>query len=184
MAEKLVECSGCKVKLINRHLGPVAVDECPACGGIWFTKDELRQAKDASDSDLNWLDFEIWKNDRRLVAQPSRGSCPACGRSTAALTCGHTGVSLDYCDACQGAWLERGDFARLIEALQNEVNSKSFSEYAKETLAEAKEIVLGEDSFLSEWKDLATVVRLMQYRLFVEHPEAVKAIMSIHRAVH
>ncbi len=51
----------------------------------------------------------------------------------------------------------------------------------KESLQEAREIVTGPESFLSEWKDFATVLRLMQYRLFVERPRLLGTIIAAQR---
>lgn len=183
MATKNVQCPSCHVQLVQRELGQVSVDECPECGGIWFEKGELDLAKDSVDEDLNWLDFKVWKSGE-LTADLTSSHCPSCGKRTMVLTCGETGVSVDYCDACQGSWLEKGEFEKLIAALEEEVNDLSFSDYAKESLREAGDVLADPKSALSEWKGLASVIRLMGYRLFVEHPKAVEAIMSVYRAAH
>lgn len=178
------KCPGCDVELVKRVHGNVDLDECPQCGGIWFEREDLEQAKNASDEDLNWLDFEVWRRGDSIASSDRDTACPSCGAPTVALVCGDTGVAVDYCEACEGAWLEKGDFAQIVDALENEVNSRSFPAFVRATLREAKEVLSGDESLASEWKDFATVVRLMQYRLFVEHPELVKALMSIHRAAH
>ncbi len=180
----MYNCPECSEPLRSKCFGAVTVDECPSCCGVWFEKGELEEAKDAVDADLNWLDFDVWKSGVNLASRQSARVCPACGVKMVGLTCGHTGVAVDYCHACDGAWLDQHQFHRIIEALQAEVNSKSFSGYVKETLAEARELIGTPSAFLSEWKDFATVVRLMHYRLFVEHPQAVKAILAVHQAVH
>lgn len=180
----MTNCSQCRVKLEKKQIGPAVVDECPSCGGIWFEKDEFRQAKDAVDGDLNWLDFEVWRQGDGIAVSRSEIACPSCGKTTVSLACGTTGVTIDYCEDCQGAWLAKGEFKRIIDALESEVDSKSLTGYVKASLEEARDILTGPESFVSEWKDFSTVVRLLQYRLFVEHPGAVRAIMSIHRAVH
>ena len=54
-----------------KAIGPVEVEECERCKGVWFDKDELRQAKDITDSDLNWMDFEIWKHEDKFKAKAS-----------------------------------------------------------------------------------------------------------------
>lgn len=183
MTTKIFQCPSCDVKLVQHELGRVVVDECPSCGGIWFEKGELGLAKDSVDGDLNWLDFKVWKSGD-LIADRTSSPCPSCGGRTVLLTCGETGVSVDYCETCQGSWLEKGEFEKLIAALEEEVNDLSFSDYAKESLREAGEVIADPKSALSDWKGLASVIRLMRYRLFVEHPKAVEAIMSVYRAAH
>jgi hypothetical protein len=42
-------------------------------------------------------------------------------------------------------------------------------EYLRATLEEAKELITGPESRLSEWRDLTTVLRFLQYRVLSEH---------------
>ena len=52
----IMECPKCKIAMKKRILQEVEVDECEKCEGIWLDKDELRQLKDKTDSDLNgWI---------------------------------------------------------------------------------------------------------------------------------
>ena len=175
-------CPRCNVELRKKNLGSVEVEECTKCKGTWFDTDELRQAKDAADPDVNWLDFEIWKHEDQFVSKGSPLVCALCRKPTVSLIYGDTGVEIDYCPACQGIWLDKGEFKKIVDSLEKEVNSKSFSEYVRESLQEAKEIVTGPESFLSEWKDFTTALKLMQYRLFVENPDALNKLIAFQRA--
>ena len=38
------QCPKCEIGLTPKNIGYVEVDECQSCKGIWFDKDELRQA--------------------------------------------------------------------------------------------------------------------------------------------
>lgn len=40
--------------------------------------------------------------------------CPACRTTTLAMT-ERQGIEIDYCPACRGVWLDRGELDRLIE---------------------------------------------------------------------
>jgi Zn-finger nucleic acid-binding protein len=159
----------------------VEVDECNQCKGIWFEDDELRKAKDSADSDLNWIDFEIWKHKDKSQARARNLACPQCSQTLVAVAYADTGVEIDYCPECKGTWLDKGEFKKVIDALTDELLTKSFSEYIKASLEEAKEIITGSESFVSEWKDFATVFRMMQYRLFVENPKLLDAALNIQR---
>lgn len=175
------QCPKCDAGLQPTDLGPVEVDECRECKGVWFDTDELRQAKDAADSDLNWMDFEIWKHEARFQSKPSTRECPNCQKPMVSLRYGDTEVEIDYCQSCRGTWLDRGEFEKIIESLEEELLTKSFSEYVKESVQEAREILTGPESVLSEWKDFAKVFKLMQYRLFVERPKLLESIINAQR---
>ncbi|MEI6217775.1 MAG: zf-TFIIB domain-containing protein [bacterium] len=177
------QCPNCNVKLMAKSIGPVDVDECEQCGGIWFDKDELREAKDATDSDLHWLNFQIWKHQKDFTAIPSEPKCPNGHKSMVSLKYGHTAVVIDYCPTCRGTWLNKGQFKKIIDSLEDEVVSKDFSGYVKEAVREGVALANGTDSLLSEWKDLVSVLRLMQYRLFVEHPTLLSTVVSVQRMV-
>ena len=49
------------------------------------------------------------------------------------------------------------------------------------SIEEAKEILSGPESFLSEWRDFFTVLRMLQYRVAVDHPELAKTITDAQR---
>ena len=175
-------CPKCKIELKRNHIGLIEIDECEKCKGVWFDSDELRKAKDITDSDLNWMDFEIWKHEDKFKPMSTEINCPVCNTATEAIDYGSTNIEVDYCLSCQGIWLDKDEFKKIIKALQDELLSKSFSDYIKESIEEAKEIITGPESFISEWKDFATVLRMMQYRMFVENPGLLDSVMSVQKA--
>ena len=68
-----MNCPRCDVELSTQLITDVEIDECPECKGVWFENDELRRAKDATDPDLNWIDFEIWKHKDKLINIAQQG---------------------------------------------------------------------------------------------------------------
>ena len=176
-----MKCPCCNTDLKRKMIKDVEVDECNKCKGIWFEDDELRKAKDSTNSDLNWMDFEIWKHKDKSQARARNLACPQCDQTLVAVDYADTGVEIDYCPECKGTWLDKGEFKKVIDALTNELLTKSFSEYIKASLEEAKEIITGSESFVSEWKDFTTVFRMMQYRLFVENPKLLDTTINIQR---
>ncbi len=175
------KCPKCDIDLKTNNSGPIEVEECEQCKGIWFDKNELRQCKDVEETDLNWLDFEIWKHQEQFKSKNSAFKCPTCDKSMVRLNYGDTSVEIDYCPSCQGTWLEEGEFIKIIDSLEKELNTMSFPQFVKESVQEAKEIITGPESLLSEWKDFSTVLRLMQYRLFVENPKLLDAIIKAQK---
>lgn len=179
----MTKCPKCEAEIRPTSIGPVEVDECRNCRGIWFDQDELRQAKDATDADLNWMDFEIWKHEKEFSSKASSLRCPKCQKPMVSLEYGESAVVIDYCPACRGTWLDHDEFKKIIDSLEKDILTQSFSSYVKAAIQEGAEVVLGPETFLSEWKDFATVLRLMQYRLFVENPTLLSTMSSIQKTV-
>lgn len=177
-----MDCPKCQGAVFRRELGSVVVDECRDCRGIWFDRDELRRAKDEAEPDANWLDFEVWKDRDRVRGALASIACPTCGSQLVALTYSDTAVEIDYCSQCEGAWLDHGEFEKIIEALSNEIKTKPAPDYVRSVLEEAKEIVTGPETLLSEWRDFTTVLRLLQYRLLAENPRVAAAIAEVQRS--
>ena len=177
-----MNCPKCRGSLVRREFESVVVDECQDCSGIWFDQDELRRAKDSAEPDANWLDFEVWKNIERVSGAAASIDCPACGSQLIALTYADTVVEIDHCPKCEGTWLDKAEFKKIIDALSKEIVTKPAPDYVKSVLEEAKEIVTGPESLLSEWRDFTTVLRLMQYRLLAEHPAVAKTIAEVQRS--
>lgn len=127
------------------------------------------------------MDFELWKDQEQFSVDESALKCPADGYGLAAIRYGETGVVVDHCVKCGGVWLDAGEFEHLIQTLQDEAAAMPSSEYAKAALQEAAELVTGEKGFISEWRDFATVLRLMEYRLLVENPKLQKRLVEFAR---
>lgn len=96
---------------------------------------------------------------------------------------GCTRVTVDHCGPCQGFWLEGGEFATIVTALQNEANSEPLSEYLKASLREAVELATGRESLSSEWKDFSTVIRLIGRCLMIKHRNVHRVVVAIRRSL-
>ena len=162
-------------------LGSVQIDECPRGHGAWFEDQELRTAKDEADPDLSWMDFEIWKHPDRFALGTSQLACPDDKTPLVQLQYSDTAVTIDCCPSCHGIWLDKGEFARVIDALETELTTKTFSDYVKASVSEANELVTGPESTLSEWRDFRAVLRLLRFRFFVEHQGLSKLLTRIPR---
>ena len=177
-----MQCPCCSVELNEKMLKDVQIDECHACKGMWFEDDELRKAKDAADNDLNWMDFEIFKNADKFKTEPKKLPCPQCSKTLVAINYGDTDVQINYCPDCKGTWLDKDEFRDIIKALNEELISKTFHEYIASSIEEAKEIFTGAEGLTSEWKDLTTVLRMMNYRIFAENPNLLSQLIAIQKA--
>ncbi len=173
-----MNCPNCKIELHPKSIQGIEIEECKQCEGIWFENDELRQVKDKIDSDLNWMDFEILKHPEKFKPTAKRTNCPSCKKSMSVLDYDQTKVEIDYCVDCNGVWLEKNELEKIIEALEKEILTKSLSEYVSATIEEAKELLVGPETFLSEWKDFSTILRFMQYRILSLQPQIHNALIT------
>lgn len=178
------DCPSCGKPLKSVKMGSVEVDECASCKGIWFEQNELRQAKDEADPDLNWMDFGLWQHAKEFASKPSSLSCPSCSIPLVSLKYGDSAVCVEICPSCKGTWLEKGEFKKILDSMEKELVSKSLSEYVHDAVKEGGELLTGHESFISEWKDFTTVLRLMEYRLFVENPTLLNTVTSTQNTVH
>ncbi len=172
-------CPQCNQEMRKSRVASIEVDECPGCKGLWFDDDELRLAKDESRPDLRWLDFELWKHHDHFRASQRHLKCPDCGGDLVGIEYGKAQVVVDACATCHGIWLDKGEFQRILEALLQETAAKDVGEYLEDTLEEAKELLTGNESFLSEWRDLRAVLKLLQLRFFIEHPRLLSLISGM-----
>ena len=177
------KCPKCDVELKEVEKLDLKLDDCPQCKGTFFDDDELRLAKDKAVEDANWLDFEIWKHEDKFEPKQSDFKCPKCSEQMISIEYGDTKVVVDYCLKCKGVWLDKGEFQKIIEELNSDINNKSFSEYIKKTVQEGKEIVTGHEGFLSEWRDFKKVLYLMQQRLFVENPRLQESMIKVYDTI-
>ncbi|MBN1782160.1 zf-TFIIB domain-containing protein [bacterium] len=166
-----MHCPKCEGPLVHKTVEGTRVHECPECEGIWFGKDELKKVRDHADSDLKWMDFEILKHSDRFKAKAHKYECPGCGMPMQVIDYDQTKVQIDFCEQCQGIWLDKNELQRIIRALENELLTKSASDYVKATLKEAGELLTRPQHFISEWKDFTTLLRLLQYRLIGLNPK-------------
>ena len=174
-----MKCPNDEKTLETRQIHSVEVEECPQCQGLWFQKGELQKAKDVAQPELSWLDFELWSDPESFSTEWSSRRCPHCDRKMATIAYGTTGVAVEYCLDRHGIWLDKGEFQAILTALETEVQSKSTSDYVRASLDEAGELLSGQEGFISDWNDLITVVRLLQYRVLVDNPKVAELLTAL-----
>ncbi len=173
-----MNCPRCKEPVETRNIGEIEIDECPKCEGLWFDQGEFEQVKDQADPDLEWWKFDIWAREDQFKVAGQPIPCPKCSTEMFAVNYESTNVEIDVCSQCRGVWLDGGEFDKILEALNNELATAKVSDYVKASLREGKEIFTGPDGVKSEWKDFTTVLRLMQYRIFIKRPRMLNELME------
>jgi Zn-finger nucleic acid-binding protein len=92
-------------------------------------------------------------------------------------------TEISICTQCEGIWLPTGQFLNLINELLDEAKQKSAPEFVKISLQQAKEMLTSNDSIISEWQDLKTVLGLLTYRIFIEHPKLKSFIVGLQKSL-
>lgn len=176
-----MNCPVCKkIELKQEIFHNVEVDYCPSCFGIWFEKDELRWAKDQKDKDLNWLDIDLWKNQKDFkVSWGERRLCPSCRMPLYEVYYGESGVIVDLCNLCEGIWLDRKEFLKIIDWLKAKANYEILNNYSKNLAKEAVEVLTGPESLKEEIADVLTVLKLLNYKFLTRFPTISKIISNL-----
>ncbi|MDO8610047.1 MAG: zf-TFIIB domain-containing protein [bacterium] len=173
-------CPHCKIDLKQKEYKGLRLDECPECSGIWFDRDELRKAKDNTDDDMRWLDYDPFIVNKKSNLTKTSKLCPLCNQSMNEVTYDKSKVKVDICSICKGVWLDKNEIDKIFAYLQDLIVTKTSKKYAEATIEELKEIVVGPESKLSEIRDFIVVANLLQLRYVVEHPWIINLSNAIY----
>ena len=166
-----MRCADCSRDLEQVDFRGIAIQECPRCQGRWFGRDELQKAKDATDEDLRWLDFDPFcEKANRFTTSPEHKSCPACAAEMISLTYARSGVVINKCQKCHGVWLHNGEFKRIIDYLESLIVSENASQYVVDSFKKFSDFFTRDEETGSELKDFLVVLKLLKMRIAAEHP--------------
>ena len=175
-----MKCPKCAVEMEKRRSCELELDECPQCKGVWYDRGELKEAKDRADEDVRWVNFELWKDKDRCNVSAQERKCPRCDIRLATIHDHHSDIDIDVCAKCDGVWLDAGEFEKIVKTLDEDANNKTVSEYLRASIREAKDIVLSPgERFISEWKDLTRLLRMLEYRLLAENPKLLEKVLRV-----
>ena len=174
-----MKCPNCKNSLNEKiTVGAVAIDRCSACGGSWFEGDELRKAKDEKTADAKWFDFDLWKDQSLFKVEEVNRICPLDNAKLFKLNYDNSSIEIDACKECDGIWLDKGEFEKIIEYVKNEGDLEILRNYTKNLIEEGKEIFSGPESVKSEIGDLLLLTKMFQYKFMAQNPILTKIIMT------
>lgn len=173
-------CPHCKIELKERQYKKIHVDECEKCHGIFFERGELEKARDNTDDDLRWLDFVLFNIDDLEKLEKNQVDCPKCSIAMDALQYAGSFVVLSKCSDCQGVWLDKGEFEKIIAYLEKLVASLPSSELTDVVKRQLVDILVGPKGETEEVKDLVAVTRLLEERWTAEHPTIEKIIETYY----
>lgn len=174
-----MKCPDCQKGLKKAIFYKTEVDFCPDCLGIWFEEDEIRQAKDEKDKNLSWLDIDLWEKKEKFKVSPERKVCPRCKMPLYEINYGDSEIKVDLCNLCHGVWLDRGEFKKIIDYLEEKGKREILNHYFKNLAKEALEIFGGPETFKEEISDFLTLLKLFNYKLLVQFPTLSKIILNL-----
>lgn len=117
-----LDCPKCmgelrETKIEDKKGNVIAVDQCYGCSGIWFEKDEFRNAQKLK---INFSDEasakELQGEWRDVVYDLKIARCPVCKKDMERIKSSRLStVVIDHCRACDGIWLDGGEIRLLMK---------------------------------------------------------------------
>jgi Zn-finger nucleic acid-binding protein len=101
-----------QVKIVSHYGGPIFVDQCEKCGGIWFGESELFRAKQGEAEKIEALNAEILRTPSTI--ENSNLICPRDQTAMNRFTDKYfpQDIVLVRCPSCHGIWINRGTFTK------------------------------------------------------------------------
>ena len=101
-----------QVKIVSHYGGPIFVDQCEKCGGIWFDESELFRAKQGEAEKIETLNAEILQTPSAI--ENSNLICPRDQIAMNRFTDKYfpQDIVLVRCPSCHGIWVNRGTFTK------------------------------------------------------------------------
>lgn len=171
MEKNILICPNCKsdsLRQVTFH--KTRVERCDKCRGLWFDRDELSQTVAQDDKFLEWFDIDLWKNKEGFEVVASQKLCPVCHKNLYQVDYNKSDIKVDICNSCRGIWLDRGEFKKIIDYLEQKVDTESLSGYFKDSIKQAQDLFTGPKGLSSEAKDFFIVSKLLEYKFLSQHP--------------
>lgn len=163
-------CPICHINLQKLLFNNVEVDYCPRCLGMWFEEDELRWVKDVRDENLSWLDIDLWQKEEEFHISPGQKLCPYCRLPLYEVAYGDSKIRVDVCNICHGIWLDKLEFAKIMNYLKEKADIEILHRFIKNSVQEFLEIFAGPESIREEIGDFITLLKLFAYKFTAQHP--------------
>jgi len=176
----MINCPNCKKEALEKViLLNIEVDYCPKCFGLWFDDNELRQAKDKKDENLNWLDIDLWRDKKKFDISQGGRLCPHCRMPLYEVKYDNSKIRVDLCSLCKGIWLDRGEFKKIIKYLKEKADYEVLYNFSKNLMEEFWEIFAGPEKIREEILDFLTLLKLLHYKFAVQHPHLAALIKGL-----
>ena len=174
-------CPNDHIELQRVKLKGVNIDECSKCQGMWLDKDELKIVKNRTDENIRWINFEIFQEQKnKFEKNQTFKKCPKDHTVMNLLQYGKSKTAIEKCPHCQGVWLEKGEFEKMIRYLEKKIYPETASQYSVDALKKLLEIPQEPSHIVSEIQDFLVIIKLFEERLVVEHPWIIKVYEKMY----
>ena len=176
-----MKCPTCNNQELAKDtsIGSVNLNVCASCGGVWFKEDELRQAKDENAVYAKWFDFDLWKHPSSFSNVEGNRICPTDGSILHKLNYGDFDIEIDACKKCNGIWLDKHEFEKIIEYVKKQADYGIIFDYISNLIQEGKEVFSGPESLRSEIADFLLMIKLFQYKFATQHHDATQYLIRL-----
>ena len=101
-----------QVEVVSHYGGPIFVDQCGKCGGIWFDDSNLFRAKQGEAEKIEALNAELLRTPSLI--ENSTLLCPKDQEAMQRFTDKYfpQDIVLVRCPSCHGIWVNRGTFTK------------------------------------------------------------------------
>jgi Zn-finger nucleic acid-binding protein len=110
-----MKCPNCVAELAKAKRDGVELEACPACKGMWLTRQELDQLENEV-FDLG----DRWKGSLVFHEAASERSCPECSQPLGRFQYRDYDLQMEFCPDGHGFWLEEGEDRRVLDLMRKE----------------------------------------------------------------
>ena len=110
-----MKCPNCRADLVETQRDGVDADYCPACHGMWLSRQELERLEDEA--------FDLGDDEKGTLffgSSLTARSCPECSGALRMFQYRLYDLELDYCPAGHGYWLDANEDKRLLDLMKEE----------------------------------------------------------------
>jgi Zn-finger nucleic acid-binding protein len=117
------------VKILSQYGGPIFVDQCQRCGGIWFDESELFRAGQGEAEKIESVNAGMLRSPSAIESFPL--VCPRDQGTMRRFADNHfpEDIVLVRCEVCHGFWLNRGVFTKYQQFRQETMPPKKIIPY-------------------------------------------------------
>ena len=111
-------CPRCDQKTRKIKESEVVVDVCDKCRGLFLDKGELNKIAEPTEGDIEYSTVAIETFDHQDKFKDIY--CPKC-KGTEMKKVDfiiYTDIILDYCESCEGFWLDGGEYLRINDEIR------------------------------------------------------------------
>ncbi len=109
-------CPACLNELRPVFEFGIALDECPACGGIWFDDEELKRLLNAGGDITANLETSARPSGEFVTKRDLNRLCPKCSIHLDRYRYNYSSqVELDSCHKCNGVWIDDVELFAILE---------------------------------------------------------------------